>query len=397
MTDYIELDRNIRLYNADCLEVFPELSQVATCITDPPYGIRFMSRDWDYEVPSDNYWRSVPLLPGGYLFAFGGTRKFHHLALAIEKAGYDIKDCISWLYSQGFPKSTDISREIDRLAGVERKRLALRPDAGKLNKKDMESPSGWKTSKRELYLTEPNTEEAKRWEGWGTGLKPAWEPIIVAMKELDGRYADNAVRHGVAGLNIDECVIELNGDYKSKSNGRPSLTGLGDNYDPETANQPDDKGRWPANVILDEEAARMLDDQTGILSSGIPGIKRKGHSGSAYGAESRPPGTPMTGFGDSGGASRFFYCAKASRKEKGQYNDHPTVKALALMEYLCKLTNTPSNGTVIDPFLGSGTTGVACVNVGRPFIGIEKDKHSFEIAVKRIQEALDVIDEDIFA
>jgi site-specific DNA-methyltransferase (adenine-specific) len=154
--------------------------------------------------------------------------------------------------------------------------------------------------------------------------------------------------------------------------------------------RPELRGRYPSNLLLDEDVAAQLDSQTGILTSGTGAVKRStaaGHQGTAYGKESRPVGTPNIEYGDSGGASRFFYCAKAPKSEKGKYNTHPTVKPLKLMEYLCKLTKTPTGGLVLDPFMGSGTTGIACMNSDRDFIGIEKEEPYYAIAVRRLEEA----------
>ena len=302
----------IRLINGDCLKVLEsfDTNSIDTCITDPPYELGFMGKSWDKEgIAFDpDTWRHVlrVLKPGASLLCFGGTRTFHHLTSAIEDAGFQIRDCMMWLFAQGLPKSYNL-------------RMPL-------------------------------------WRGWGTGLKPAWEPIVVAMKPLDGTFERSAGKWGVAGFNID------GGRIASATN---------------SAGQ----GRWPANVIFDEEAARMLDEQSGILTSGKPqGIRRAINR--VYGRF--PQGTPITGYGDSGGASRFFYCAKASRSERGDGNDHPTVKPLKIMEYLCRLTRTPSGGIVLDPFLGSGTTALACLNTARPCIGIEKDRRYFQIAKTRL-------------
>jgi len=254
-------------------------------------------------------WRRVRrvLKPGATLLCFGGTRTFHRVTAAIEDAGFEIRDSIVWLYAQGLPKSHQL-----RVEG---------------------------------FL------------GWGTGLKPAWEPIMVAMKPLDGTFAENACTWGVAGLHVDGCRI-------------PAATS--------------ERGRFPANVILDEEAAKMLDEQSGILKSGKPrGIRRAKNR--VYGRFRQ--GMPVTGYGDSGGASRFFYCAKASPSERGDGNNHPTVKPLKLTEYLCRLTRTPGGGTVLDPFLGSGTTAIACLKTGRACVGIERDSHYCEIAKRRVASA----------
>ena len=289
-----------------------DANSIDTCITDPPYEIGFMGKAWDKSAVAfdPDTWRKVcrVLKPGASLLCFGGTRTFHRVATAIEDSGFQIRDCIVWLYAQGLPKSY--------------------------------SPP------------------IEGWQGWGTGLKPAWEPIIVAMKPLDGTFAENARRWGTAGFHIDGCRIQ------TPTGGR---------------------GRFPANVILDEEAGKLLDDQTGILKSGKPCGVRKS-TNRVYG--SFKAGKPITGYGDEGGASRFFYCAKASPSERGQGNDHPTVKPLRLMEYLCNLTRTPEGGDVLDPFLGSGTTALASLKTRRRCIGIEQDPHYYRIAKSRIAAAM---------
>ena len=293
-----------------------------------------------------------------------------------------------WL---GFPKSLDISKAIDKKLGAEREVIGVdevflrrnpnNTGVGRIvTKSDGTTLDGRKTpykkSKHAGSITAPATPEAKQWDGWGTCLKPANEPIVLARKPISEKtVAENVLKWGTGGINIDDCRIELNGDYKCKANGRPSLTGLGDNYDPSKANQPDTQGRFPANVILDEEAGRMLDEQQE-------------------------------------GASRFFYCAKASKKERNmgledvepttvddgrnkpidnpflrgktlRQNTHPTVKPVKLMEYLITLV-TPPNGIVLDPFLGSGTTALAALNLGRFFIGIELNEEYCEIARRRV-------------
>jgi SAM-dependent methyltransferase len=218
-----------------------------------------------------------------------------------------------------------------------------------------------------------------------TALKPAAEIWVLCRKPISEKtIAENVLKWGTGGLNIDGCRIELNGDYKCKANGRPSLTGLCDNYDPSKANQPDTQGRFPANVILDEEAAAMLDEQTGTLRSGFMKAGHPYGQGDGQNVYGKLTGkTKSDTHGDSGGASRFFYCAKASKKERGKGNNHPTVKPVKLMEYLITLV-TPPNGIVLDPFFGSGTTGVAAVNLGFNYIGIELDEQYVEIARRRI-------------
>ncbi len=333
---------SIDLFNNDCREtvslVLPDNS-VDTIITDPPYGLEFMGKGWDKGVPGVDFWKAFLSVtkPGGMLLAFGGTRTFHRMTCAIEDAGWEIRDCMMWLYGSGFPKSH-------------------------------------------------NFKEGK-FKGWGTALKPAWEPIIVAMKPLDGTFAENAEKWGVAGLNVNGGRIGTETVEKGRA-GRTadqfskSTYANGKGYEGNNSIEGQSTGRWPANLVLDEEAGAMLDGQSGVLHT---------HSGSGEYKDKNN----RVAFGkfnavsidikaSSSGASRFFYCAKASKSERGLDNVHPTVKPLKLMEYLCTLTKTPTGGVVLDPFMGSGTTGIAAKNTGRSFIGIEQNADYFKIAEARI-------------
>ena len=358
----------------DCLERMKEIpdGSVDTIITDPPYGLSFMGKKWDYDVPSIELWREClrVLKPGGTLLCFAGSRTQHRMACNVEDAGFILKDCIMWLYGSGFPKATDISKQLDK--GHKREVIGDNPNnrpncAGKQTR-SMSAPITVQP------LTKPATPEAILWNGWKShGLKPAYEPILVAMKPNEGTYANNALVHGVSGLNIDggrigtEPITSTKGLGDNSRLNDDNWKGIGKKPEP-TVNI----GRFPANVILDEEVAK---DE------------------------------PWR---------RYFYTAKASKAERNagcdglenqtkifrpgeglggqqipaiRHNHHPTVKPLSLMEYLCTLTKTPTGGLVLDPFMGSGTTGVACVNTGRKFIGIELDPDYFAIAEKRIEEA----------
>lgn len=373
MQPYYQED-NITLYHGDLREVLPVAMQpnaVDFVVTDPPYGLCFMEKDWDFDVPGPSFWKVIANIckPGAFLLAFGGTRTFHRLTCAIEDAGWEIRDCLMWLHGQGFPKSLDISKAIDKQAGVERAVI------GEIVKK----------------ITIPATHLAKCWEGWGTALKPAWEPIILAMKPLDGTFATNAVKHGVAGLNINAGRIGTDDrvcNHARSSEAAKSKGKYGDSCAQATHQTAGQRlGRFPANLLLDEEAAQELDAQSGTLTSGKmkPGQQRarsKGEGG--YHGDFPDTATVNGTYGDSGGASRFFYCSKASKKERGPGNDHPTVKPLDLMEYLLTLASTPNGGVILDPFVGSGTTLVAAKRLGRQCVGVELDAHSCEIAAARL-------------
>ncbi|MCG3132750.1 MAG: hypothetical protein FLDDKLPJ_03616 [Phycisphaerae bacterium] len=442
----------ITLYHGDCLEVMDQLdaSSVDTVITDPPYGLGFMGKSWDQiargfgktglernkpwprlatkdvqsQIPENalqefhHRWASRALRvakPGAFLLAFGGTRTFHRLACGLEDAGWQIRDCLMWLYGSGFPKSLNLGKAL---------RKASRHD------------------------------DAGAWEGWGTGLKPAWEPILVAMKPPEGSFVENAARYGAAGLNIDASRIRgPPGDGCWGSSNATTPRGSAFNRSPNGGDyrtQAHARGRWPANLLLSHHpgcrhlgAARVKGSATskafhatyaGMSVTGfLRGVSHPGHQRSdADGLETverwschancpvrlldtqsglRKSGSRLTGkepsrpakhvynamkharkwdpYPDRGGASRFFYCSKAGRSErnaglKGMDNDHPTVKPLALMEYLCRLTSTPAGGLVLDPFAGAGTTLIAARRARRPCLGIEIDKKYVEVATRRL-------------
>jgi len=338
--------RAFELKHGDCLEVMRgmDANSVDTIITDPPYGLEFMGKGWDHGVPGQPFWAEALRVakPGAMLLAFGGTRTFHRLTCAIEDAGWEVRDVLMFLYGSGFPKSHNLAVGIDKAAGALKARGV-----------------GFTTDGYTPSATVPGgahgpheaiTPEAQTWAGWGTALKPAWEPVILAMKPLDGTFAQNALRHGVAGLHIEGGRIGTEETTTRVSGGK----GFGANFRDDNWQPPAEgystvnAGRWPANLILDEEAA----------------------AGQEW--------------------ARYFYTPKASRREReqgleGERSSHPTVKPLALMEYLCRLTATPTGGVILDPFMGSGTTGIAAIRTGRAFVGIEQDAEYLEIARRRIE------------
>ncbi len=648
------------IVNANCLDAMKEMetNSVDSIVTDPPYGLSFMGKKWDYEVPSVAIWVEAlrVLKPGGHLLACAGSRTYHRMAVNIEDAGFEIRDQIMWLYGSGFPKSLNISKSIDKKLGAKREMIRMPYSPQQMMMKDGQNERPFQNKARELgyhetMSNEPASEEAKQWNGWGTQLKPAHEPIVLARKPIEGTITENVLEHGVGGMNIDDSRVSHNdpdivrkdmdspkgalhmaGDREGERGAGPNPEGrypanvihdgsdevkelmpntkggtsqeLGDHghcfaegersdkpmapgyddegsaarYFKEAQFSEEEKGRFPANVIHDgseevlenfpetgksaggrignaegafsgvgetgfttkhekgdpgfgdsgsaaryfkeaqfseEEKAtghipivlarkpidgtvteNVLEHGIGGLNidasrvgdftntqpsgmnkwndfrhgdgkyeteetvnikegrfpanvihdgsekvlegfpqtkSGEPGIKNKGNDGAAYNAESRPPGTPMTGFGDSGSAARFFYCAKASTAERNagiteskgsqgakggglrricefcgaqqmkpedcacevkswinplKKNFHPTVKPIALMEYLCRLI-TPPGGTILDPFMGSGTTGIAALRLGFEFIGLELSEEYVEIASHRIAHWVD--------
>jgi site-specific DNA-methyltransferase (adenine-specific) len=349
----------------DCLDVLAREPENAfdCCVTDPPYGLGFMGKQWDHGVPGVAFWREHlrVLKPGAHLLAFGGTRTFHRLTVAIEDAGFEIRDCIMWVYGSGFPKSLDVGKAIDKAAGATREVVGVKTYADGTvapngdNRHDgyvrpfMEDPD-WQGTK----ITAPATALAKRWDGWGTALKPAWEPIVVARKPLVGTVAANVEKYGTGAINVDACRVPA--DDNSTKDGRCAGDRSRENYRTGTSGKPiaSDVGRHPANLI---------------------------HDGSADVVDR------FAEFGDRGGisggnASRFFYCAKASKADRGEGNDHPTVKPNALMRYLCRLV-CPPGGVVLDAFCGSGSTLVAAAQEGFGFVGVEVDPHSAAIARRR--------------
>ena len=342
------------LLHGECLLFLKwfEDESVAAVVTDPPYGLAFMNKHWDYDVPSVELWREVlrVLKPGGHVLSFGGTRTYHRMVVNIEDAGFEIRDQLQWIYGSGFPKSHDVSKRIDKAAGVEREVIGTKTEhniKGSGENSRLQTSSGNRET-IELNITAPSTEAAKQWQGWGTALKPANEPIVLARKPLIGTVAENVQTFGTGALNIDVSRIATT-DKLQKLNGSFSFSGSGG------ANETGKKiefveaglGRWPANVLFDEDAAAVLDAQQAEVS-------------------------------------RFFYVAKASKRERGEGNAHPTVKPVKLMEYLVRMI-TPPGGVVLDPFMGSGTTGVACKNLGFQFIGIEREKEYLKIAKRRIE------------
>lgn len=423
-----------RVYHGDCLEVmlnFPDNS-IDTIITDPPYGLSFMGKKWDYNLPSIEIWQEClrVLKPGGTALIFGGSRTYHRMACNVEDAGFTIKDCIMWVYGSGFPKALDISKSIDKKKGLKREYIG----EGKYkNRKPYSGGNSLMISKKDTRQGHPITraacEESELWNGWKShALKPSYEPIMIAVKPNEGSYVDNALKWGVSGLNIDGCRISTNEDLKA-GGGLISLPGdkrkgksLGMlSKGAENTYKQSNRGRYPANIIHDgsEEVMELFAKAGKSRSVRVRG-NRSGKEVSCLGAYSGQKDIVM-GHNDTGTPARFFYCAKASRGERNagcealeekecgrnqssldggkiktgsgnergnkKKNNHPTVKPLKLMEYLCNLTRTPEGGIVLDPFAGSGTTGIACVNTGRNYILIEQEEKYVEIAKQRLKLA----------
>jgi len=406
-----------KIYHQDCIKGMKQMEEnsVDAIITDPPYELGFMGKKWDgsgiaYNI---NLWKQAlrVLKPGGFLLSFGGTRTHHRMVCGIEDAGFEIRDTIMWLYGSGFPKSLNIGKQIDKMQGNEREDIGADPNA-----RDGGGNIQIIQKNTEQRLTKGNTE----WEGWGTALKPACEPICVARKPLSEKtVALNVLKWGCGGINIDECRIECgtehfrgnvgakvwDSDWKHKSGfAKPFVA----------SDNP--LGRFPANIILDGEAGKILDKQSGVSkSSGGSGVLSMGALGdSKYGKYNKQLGENAGGLGDSGGASRFFYTAKASKGERNEglegfeentvnggreivsdrphqrgatqrKNIHPTVKPVELMKYLVKLVSK-QGALILDPFMGSGTTAIACRELSRNFIGFEKEEEYVKICEGRIKD-----------
>jgi site-specific DNA-methyltransferase (adenine-specific) len=377
---------SVRIIQGDARGVLPTLDadSIDAVVTDPPYELGFMGKDWDASGITNDpaFWRDVLRVakPGAHLVAFGGTRTHHRLMVALEDAGWEIRDCLMWLYGSGYPKSRNVGKDIDRLAP-----------------------------------------ESAQWSGWGTSLKPAYEPIVLARKRIsEGNVAANVLRWGTGAINVDGCRITVTDSAYTRS--CSDDRGHGNNRTRQstftmTAGRAA-AGRWPANVILDEDAALLLDAQTGTLKSGANPSRRSAPKTTTVYGEFKGEGTCIPARGaDSGGASRFFYVAKASRAERdagladlpdlplfwssgtqnpGSFqssgtkrsakNHHPTIKPLAVMHWLVMLV-TPPGGVVLDPLAGSGTTGVACQHLGVNSVLIERVAEYVAIAEARVAHA----------
>ena len=404
---------DIWLIEGDCLEKMKEIpdSSVDSLVCDPPAGISFMGKDWDDDKGGRDAWISWlssimqeclrVLKPGAHGLVWAIPRTSHWTGKALEDAGFEIRDCITHLFGTGFPKSLDISKAIDKEAGADREIVGISNRHGG-GKEFAKGASGFNTEIG--YITAAATESAKQWSGWGTALKPACEFWWLIRKPLSEKtVAKNVVKHGTGGINIDDSRITAGERPLIIPNRRhDNVNTYGNDFCGSKAIGTTSEGRFPANLVLshnddclDEKctedcAVKILDEQSGDRPAGY----RKNPSTQSNSNFHNNSGVGERGYADNGGASRFFYCAKASKSDKGEGNNHPTVKSTKLMEYLIKLI-TPPNGIVIDPFMGSGSTGVAATRLEFGFIGIEKDEKYFQIARERIGEAI-LEKEDIF-
>jgi DNA modification methylase len=378
------------ILEGDCIEVIKELIaqdvQVDSIVTDPPYELGFMGNEWDKSGIAYNkeLWDLCLkiLKPGGHLLAFGGSRTYHRMACAIENAGFEIRDQIMWIYGSGFPKSLDVSKAIDKTLGEDRPR-----DVTPMQRSKLHGDRPWMNDPDHKFQSnEPISNDAKQWQGFGTALKPAHEPIVLARKPLDEKtIAANVLKHGTGAINIDGSRItrnfeDVSGWSKTGSKESANISMSGKNY----AREPklDNQGRFPANLIHDgSDEVESEFAKYGVRKSGggnRNSIKKNLFSGIG------DTGSPRIYEASNGSASRFFYCAKASKKERNG-SKHPTVKPLALMRYLCRLI-TPPGGTILDPFAGSGTTGQAANEEGFNVILIEKNEEYINDINKRLSQ-----------
>ena len=397
---------NATLYCADCRDVLPILTDLDACVTDPPYGLSFMGKAWDYDVPGVDIWSEVlcALKPGAHLLSFFGSRTYHRGAIPIEDAGFEIRDQLMWLYGSGFPKSHNIGKAVDKLQGNEREVVGT-------EKIDVGMQSGSMHAGRKTKIETRNvTKGASEYEGWGTALKPAHEPIVMARKPFKGTVANNVLERGTGGINIDECRVGMvEDDDISKKNPHTKggfghkdahIYGKSDGADEYNYSQ----GRFPANVMHDgSEVVQDIFPETGKSSGGSGISSQKSATGRIYGEYKQDhKGQNLGGLGDTGTAARYFYCPKTSKKDRDEgmdalatKNTHPTVKPTELMRYLCRLV-TPKGGVVVDPFMGSGSTGKAAVAEGFGFVGIEMSQEYFDIACARIEAEYKKRKQDLF-
>ena len=359
-----------QLHLGDCLDVLASLpdNSVDSIVTDPPYGLSFMGKKWDYDVPSVAIWEQClrVLKPGGHLLAFAGTRTQHRMACRIEDAGFEIRDMIAWVYGSGFPKSLDVSKAIDKSNGHWRGKAGeIVSDNGAMSGGNYErTPKG-----------DPITAAAVAWQGWGTALKPALEPITMARKPFSNTVAANVIQYGTGAINVDACrvgneMVGWGGGGAGGNTWNENNNGLGKNGDARPV-----CGRWPANIIHDGSNEAALSLKSGARFFYTAKAGKDDRNDGCYHLEAKQ----TTGGGGLGNPVSGAY---GPEKAPGN-NHHPTVKPTMLMAYLCRLVTQPG-GVVLDPFMGSGSTGKAATINGFRFIGIERDPEYHKIAHARI-------------
>ena len=424
----------MRLHNGDCLNVLKMMIEdevfVDSIVTDPPYELGFMGRSWDSTgiAFQKETWELCfkVLKPGGHLLAFSGSRTYHRMAVAIEDAGFEIRDQVMWLYGSGFPKSMNVGKALDKKLGNERIKTGEKKTHSNKGIKQSEQRTAIGAGAFGQEVEEDVTVGTTEWEGWGTALKPAHEPLVLARKPLSEKsVVDNVLKHRTGGINIDECRVEGNDAKYPDSNpdfrdqGRQSKENMG--IDKLSFGQTENVKR--------KKVVRKSRDENGVWTNDNSGMKAEGSEYADADPRGRFPSNIMHDGSDSikklfEDKSRYFYCAKTSKAERNQgldnfpiknkkggggtsnnvwYEDdvnsasgkfgsekapsknvHPTVKPIKLMKYLCRLI-TPKGGTVLDPFMGSGSTGMAAKEENFDFVGIEKEEEYFNIASARIE------------
>jgi site-specific DNA-methyltransferase (adenine-specific) len=452
--------------NIEVLKQYPD-NYFDAIVTDPPYGLGkepnaeelmkdwiekgyheisgtgFMGKEWDAFIPQPLFWKEAfrVLKHGGHVVSFFGTRTYDWGVMSMRFAGFEVRDCIQWLYGSGFPKSHSVSKAIDKMNGAEREVVGKN-----VNHRERNNPMSEMLKLSNGNITTPSTKEAKEWDGWGSALKPANEPIVLARKPLEKglTIAENVLKWGTGAINIDGCRVSVNDKENYENNcDRTNVKSHWGNSNSFSVVEANSQGRFPANLILthhedcecfenedwncvDDCPIKVLDEQSGILKSGAMDSIAKGGKYNVYSTMTE---RRVVNQASQGGASRFFYVAKASKSERnkgldgfdekeieliGQMPDgfvssygnvrnkplpkanfHPTVKPIKLMQYLVRLI-TPPNGIVLDPFCGSGTTGVACKLEGVQFVGLEQDAEYCKIAQSRIDNYEEEIEEIVY-
>jgi len=386
--------------SAEVLEQF-ESNTIDAVITDPPYGIEFLGKEWDKNTGAIDIWREClrVLKPGGHLLAFSAARTYHHLATNIEQVGFEIRDQIMWIYASGFPKAQDIGKAIDRRLTKQKTDIRAEYNGGKHGPKNVDlgmqgvrcpvckrdSNARYNCKDTECGMVyKAQSPEARQWSGWKTALKPAHEPIVMARKPMRGSTIDNVLEHGVGALNIDATRIATADTRSGGANGVSRLTfgeGATSNEDSFRPYTPNEQGRFPSNVV-----GEIPDHQKYFYCPKVS--RRERHRG----FEQHNIPTNPEGMLDHNGGTRYV---DGGNKQHNAGNNHPTVKPVELMKYLVKLV-TPQGSHIIDPFSGSGTTGMACRELGRSFTGIDLDPNYCAIARKRIAASQPDLSETLF-
>jgi DNA modification methylase len=417
------------LYCGDSNEILDIVDAVDSCVTDPPYGLSFMGKQWDYDVPTQELWERVfqSIKQGGHLLSFFGSRTYHRGVIPIEDAGFEIRDQLMWIYGSGFPKSHNIGKAVDKLQGNEREVLETKiKKAGDITGGNFKREGSYPDKQIDI------TKGTSKYEGWGTALKPAHEPIVMARKPFKGSVAENVLEHGTGGINIDECRVKVDSvlDQSQLRTMKRNIREVDDGWGMSTLSKSNptvvrEDGRFPANVMHDgSEEVLEIFPQTSKSSGGRSYQNTNQMYSGGWADEKGKKIDP--GFGDEGTAARYFYCAKASKKDRDEgldeftdknlyvgkdrrkpllnisenrnksvKNTHPTVKPTELMRYLCRLV-TPKGGVVLDPFMGSGSTGKGALLEGFKFVGIEMEREYFDIACARLEAVQNNMQGDMF-